>query len=108
VRFDIKLSLRLSGISPKGFGLLGHNWWVTILLGKTAMRELGYGHLLIRVKPEGPGFFGLNPLSLVLVGFGWFWLVLAHLWITTCNFSELPLLSPSIHRKVGQKAQVLL
>ena len=72
VRFDIKLSLRLSGISPKGFGLLGHNWWVTILLGKTAMRELGYGHLLIRVKPEEPGFFGLNPLSMVLVGFGTF------------------------------------
>ena len=28
VRFDIKLSLGLSGISPKGFGLLGHNWLV--------------------------------------------------------------------------------
>ena len=64
VRFDIKLSLRLSGISPKGFGLLGHNWWVTILLCKTAMRELGYGHLLIRVKPGRAAFLGLGEFDL--------------------------------------------
>ena len=55
------------------------------------MRGLGYGHLLIRVKLAN--FSNLAKIGPCLV--------FEDLWITTCNFSELPLLSLSIHRNKG-------
>jgi hypothetical protein len=57
------------------------------------MRGLGYGYLLIRVKL---GF------ALGWIGLGWIG-CFNNFWITPCNFSGIPLLSPSIHRKWALK-----
>ena len=91
MRFDIKLSLGLSGISPKGFGLLGHNW----LVGHNFVGQNGDEGVRLRA-PVDKGQTRVCP------GLDWIGR-LNNLWITSCYFLELPLLSPSIHRKWAPK-----
>jgi hypothetical protein len=90
VRFDMKLLLKPSGISPTGI-----TCWVTYVL---VMNEG------VRLRPPVDG--GQTRI--------WFWVgweelgkslaeLASDLWITTCNFLGMALLSPSIHRNVGPK-----